>query len=224
MSTPLAFVVTAVLVGAMLAIERWPRTPRAVYGAAKLAASATFVAHGVFAVRSDDVIDAADGALLAALALSFVGDALLVPRGSKGLFLGGLVAFLLGHGAFVGAFVLRGVDVVAVVVAGVVVGSMAAAVFRWLRPHLRGVMVVAVPVYVAVIGAMVVTGVACVVAARAGHRAAPTLLLAAGTCCFWASDLAVARERFVAAGPVNRVVGIPLYFLAQLLIVRGWLP
>jgi len=39
---------------------------------------------------------------------------------------------------------------------------------------------------------------------------------------FLASDLAVARDRFVAAGASNRIVGLPLYYLAQLGFA-GWL-
>ena len=43
-------------------------------------------------------------------------------------------------------------------------------------------------------------------------------LLAAGAVLFLISDLAVARHRFVAPGPVNKVWGQPTYFAAQLLI------
>ena len=222
MTTSVAFVVTAVLVVALLALERWPQAPRAVYGVVKLAASSTFVGYGVGATFAGDSVGGADVALVVALVSCLLGDALLVPRGSRGFFLGGLVAFLLGHCAFVGAFVLRGVDPVAFAGAGIVALVVGVAVMRWLRPHLRGAMARAVPAYVAVIGAMVAAAVACVVDADHADRGAPTALLIAGTVCFWVSDLAVARERFVVDGYVNRVVGIPLYFLAQLLIVRGW--
>lgn len=222
MTTTVAFAVNAVLVVALLALERWPRAPRALYGAVKLVTSSLFVAYGVTVAFADGVVDAADAALLGALGLSFLGDALLVPRGSKGFFLAGLGAFLLGHCAFVGAFVLRGVDPRALIVAGVVELGVGVGVMRWLRPHLRGTMARAVPAYVAVIGAMVAASVACVIAAHADGRAAPTALLVVGSCCFQVSDLAVARERFVADGYVNRVVGIPLYFFAQLLIVASW--
>lgn len=32
---------------------------------------------------------------------------------------------------------------------------------------------------------------------------------------FWCSDLAVARDRFIAPGFVNRLWGLPLYYAAQ---------
>lgn len=224
MTAPIAFGLTAVFVAVLLLLERLPSVHRAAYGVVKLSASATFVLYGVVVVLRDGVIELPDVPLFGALLLSFLGDALLVPRGHKAVFLGGLLAFLLGHCAYVGAFVLRGVDPLAFAAAGVVAVFAAIGVMRWLRPHLRGVMRVAVPAYVAVIGAMVCASVAAVVAAGHGPRAAPGALLIAGTCCFWVSDLAVARERFVADGYVNRVVGIPLYFFAQLLILEGWQP
>jgi uncharacterized membrane protein YhhN len=223
--TPLwALGITAALVIVLLVLERRPQMPRALYGSVKILASSVFVAFGVGAVQRDAQVDAADAALLAALALSFVGDALLVPRGSKGLFLAGLSSFLLGHGAYVGAFVARGVDNTALIVAGGVALAVGLGVVRWLHPHLRGPMAIAVPIYVLVIGAMVSAAVAAVVAAQLEGRAAPRALLVLGTVCFWVSDLAVARERFVASGYINRFVGIPLYFLAQLAIVAGFVP
>jgi len=44
------------------------------------------------------------------------------------------------------------------------------------------------------------------------------ILLAAGGVLFFASDLAVARERFVARAFSNRVWGLPCYYAAQLLL------
>jgi uncharacterized membrane protein YhhN len=211
-----------VLVVVLLLLERWSTAPRVFYGAIKVAASSLFVAYGVARVFRDDVVDGADAVLLLAFALCLVGDVLLVPRGSKGFFLGGLAAFLLGHVAFVVAFFVRGVEPLSFSACGVVALLLGAAVLRWLRPHLRGAMAFAVPVYMVAIGTMVSAAVGSVIAARAADHLAPSTLLVVGTCCFWVSDLAVARERFVADGYVNRVVGIPLYFLAQLLIARGW--
>jgi uncharacterized membrane protein YhhN len=217
-----AFFVMAVLVVALLLLERWPNAPRVLYGIAKLSASTLFVGYGIFAVLRDNVIDVADAYLLLAFLLCLVGDGLLVPRGSKGFFLGGLLFFLLGHVTFVVAFFTRGVEAMSFCGSGVVALVLGVGVMAWLRPHLRGVMAFAVPVYVVVIGAMVSAAVGAVAAARGAGHIAPSTILVVGTCCFWVSDLAVARERFVRDGYVNRVVGIPLYFLAQLLIAHGW--
>ena len=84
----------------------------------------------------------------------------------------------------------------------------AAVVLRWLWPRL-GSMRIPVIGYVAVITAMVLGGVAV--------RNA-SLLATAGAIAFYASDLAVARDKFVVKDVWNRAIGLPLYYGAQLLI------
>jgi hypothetical protein len=44
--------------------------------------------------------------------------------------------------------------------------------------------------------------------------------LVPGAFLFWASDLFVARQRFLVPTPVNRYVGLPLYYAAQ--VVLAW--
>jgi uncharacterized membrane protein YhhN len=39
-----------------------------------------------------------------------------------------------------------------------------------------------------------------------------------GALLFYGSDLFVARDRFVAPGAVNRLLGLPLYYAAQVLL------
>jgi uncharacterized membrane protein YhhN len=62
-----------------------------------------------------------------------------------------------------------------------------------------------------VIGIM--SALACGVTAAGGPWA-----VAVGALAFTASDISVARDRFVQHGFVNRVWGLPLYYVAQLLI------
>ncbi len=47
-----------------------------------------------------------------------------------------------------------------------------------------------------------------------------------GDILFYISDLFVARQRFVVDSPVNRVVGLPLYYVAQFLLAfsAAWVP
>ena len=89
-----------------------------------------------------------------------------------------------------------------------VVGTLA---WRWLSPHLQGFMRRAVLAYLLTIATMVVLTIG---AAAAG---AP-LLLPVGAILFAISDLAVARERFVAQTIRNKVWGLPFYYGAQVLI------
>ena len=92
----------------------------------------------------------------------------------------------------------------------------AAIVLRWLWPRL-GSMRIPVLFYISVITAMVVGGIAVSVH---GTAVAPTaaLLATAGAIAFYASDLAVARDKFVVKDVWNRAIGLPLYYGAQLLI------
>jgi len=70
--------------------------------------------------------------------------------------------------------------------------------------------------YVAAIVAMVVAALAVW---RANALPAPQCnRLALGASLFFVSDLAVARDRFVARAFVNRLWGLPAYYIAQLLV------
>ena len=150
-------------------------------------------------------------AVLGALILSMAGDVLLIPRERPAVFRLGIVAFLLGHVAYVAAFVIRGVNPTWAAVALVGVAVVAVGVLRWLRPHIPPSFRVPVVAYVLVISVML--------AAAAGTRGAghPVALLA-GAFLFYVSDLAVARERFVRREFINRLGGLPLYYAAQMLL------
>jgi|JI10StandDraft_1071094.scaffolds.fasta_scaffold40290_4 uncharacterized membrane protein YhhN len=153
------------------------------------------------------------------LALGAVGDVALMVESDRG-FLAGLVAFLLGHIAYVvglGAAVPPSTWIAGGMlgaVAGLTV--VAAVILRWLWPHL-GALRGPVIGYVAVISAMLLGGLAVAAhGAGVGITGAPQVLLTVGAAAFYASDLAVAREKFVARDPLNRTVGLPIYYGAQL--------
>jgi uncharacterized membrane protein YhhN len=155
--------------------------------------------------------------LTAGLVLGAIGDVLLMYE-SERAFLGGLVAFLLGHLAYVVAFarVVPPARWVEGAMLGVLAAVLVAAaiVLRWLWPRL-GAMRIPVMGYVAVITAMVLGGVAV------RHA---SLLATAGAVAFYASDLTVARDKFVAKDVWNRAIGLPLYYGAQLLIAWATVP
>ncbi len=144
------------------------------------------------------------------LILSMVGDLALLRR-EKVYFLGGLVAFLLAHVAYVVAFLSLGVHWLGVLFAAIAVSGFAWRVWQWLKDDVGG-LGPAVMAYVAVISAMVACAAGSAVYGGAGRWG---LLLAA--IVFFLSDLCVARDRFVAPGWDNRAIGLPLYFVAQLL-------
>lgn len=186
---------------------------RALRALAKLAASGAFL---VVAARTSGG-HAFAAWMLAGLALGAAGDLFLLGRGRQ-MFLAGLVAFLLGHLAYVAglAHLLppRQWPAAAGAYAALpIAGGLAA--LAWLWPRL-GAMRLPVIVYIGAIAAMVAGAIAVY---RAGALLDPqrTRLLA-GAALFFASDLAVARERFVARGFVNRLWGLPAYYAGQLLI------
>lgn len=193
----------AAAVAALLAADY--RGSRAGVWLAKPLASSVFVAA---ALAHGATASGYGGLVLAALALSWLGDVLLIPENDR-VFRAGVGAFGLAHVAYLAAFALRGF---APLRGGLAAVGAALAVFaaaRWLRPHVSADMKLPVNAYMAVISAMVV--------AAAGASAADPRILA-GALLFYVSDLTVARERFVAPGPWNARVGLPLYYAAQLIL------
>jgi uncharacterized membrane protein YhhN len=150
-------------------------------------------------------------AIVVALVLSAIGDVLLLWT-ARGPFLAGLIAFLLGHLGFGVAFLVMGVSPAGVGISAVVLLPIAG--LAWVLFGRRaGKLAGPVMAYIAVISVMV---------ALAGGAAwldpTPTrITLLVAAVVFFASDLCVARDRFVSKGFENRVVGLPLYYGAQLL-------
>ena len=192
----LAWLACAALLALHLAAERrgvaWLRA------AGKLGASASFVALAV-SLRPHDRFGLA---VLAALALSLLGDALLLSA-RKPAFLAGLVAFLLAHVAYVVALAPASRPSPAALAA---ILAVTAGVVRWLWPH-AGELRVPVVAYAAVIAAMLWLALGF-----------PAGAVRVGAALFWLSDLTVARDRFVREGFANRLVGLPLYYAGQLLL------
>jgi len=144
--------------------------------------------------------------IVVGLALGAIGDvALLWKRG----FVLGLGAFLLGHAAYAVAVaqvvpVAQWLSPLAIVPIAAALGALA-----WLWPHL-GAMRAPVIAYVIAIAIMVIAAIAL---------GRPRFL--AGAILFFASDLGVARDKFVAPGFSNRAWGLPAYYAGQLLIASS---
>jgi uncharacterized membrane protein YhhN len=169
--------------------------------ATKIAASTSFLAIGI--LNSGSSMYAL--LVVAALAFSWVGDVLLVWR-NKSLFLAGIAAFLLAHVAYAGAFATHRFDQLAFVTALFIWIVVVVILIRWLWKYLDGPYRFAVLIYMAAITMMV---------SFAGATKSPLIAVAAGM--FAISDIAVARDRFVRQSLTNKIWGIPLYYLAQVL-------
>jgi uncharacterized membrane protein YhhN len=203
--------VTALLLAVFLILER-TAAPRRVFG--KGAASAAFIGTALAAGAADS---AYGRWILAGLCLGALGDVLLELAGRR-WFLIGLASFLLAQLTYIGAFAtVHPHALVAVIVAAGLLAP-AALVTRWLWPHLGPDMRGPVLAYIVVITAMVAAA-AGAVAGEGPVAAAPAAV------AFYISDLFVARDRFVARGFVNRLLGLPLYYGAQVVFALsvGWL-
>ena len=171
---------------------------------AKLVASTAFIALALRAGALDSLFGRL---ILAGLGLSWCGDMLLVGS-SEAYFLGGLVAFLLAHVAYVSAFVAHGYRRGWVIAAAIPITVIAIAVWTWLEPYTVTNLSIPVRAYIAVISLMVIFAV--------GTRGAGgSWLIVSGATLFFLSDLSVAAFRIVQTDIATYVVGLPFYYAGQ---------
>jgi uncharacterized membrane protein YhhN len=145
-----------------------------------------------------------------ALALCWLGDLLLFFRG-EGVFLAGLVSFLLAHLGLLYGFWLRGLSGGWCLGAVIVLVPVGVGIFRWLSPDIPKRMLGPVIAYMVVISTMVLLGVGA-------FGAGAGIIIPIGAATFYVSDIFVARDRFQGAEETNVVVGLPLYYTAVTLL------
>jgi len=198
--------ICAVAVAGLLVAERrnsqpgkWLTKP-----VASLAFIGTALASGALGTTYGELI-------LLGLLLSLAGDVLLIPHGRPGVFRAGVLAFGSAHGAFAAAFLSQPLDMTWLVVSGALLLVVLLLIGRWLAPHLPAGMRVPVFAYLVVIGVMAT--LACAVSGAGGPP-----IVALGALAFTASDVSVARDRFVRHEFFNRAWGLPMYYFAQLLL------
>lgn len=174
----------------------------------KPVASLAFIWAGVAA----GALDSSYGQLmLLGLVLCLLGDLLLIPHDRPAVFRAGVFAFLAGHVAYSVAFITRPLDPFGLAAGAVLLAVVVGGSLSWLAGSLPRDMAWPVRIYMVVIGVMAT--LACGVSAAGGPWA-----VAAGALAFTASDLSVARDRFVQHEFLNRAWGLPLYYAAQLLL------
>ncbi|KPJ85660.1 hypothetical protein AMJ57_02175 [Parcubacteria bacterium SG8_24] len=144
------------------------------------------------------------------LLLGAIGDVLLIPEGKGASFMLGMTSFLGGHVIYVYAFFAYGLFTAwsgLTIMMMVCIGGISLRIF-W--PRVQGILRPLLVAYIIVIGLMAVSATGMTVV----HRSA-LYLTAAGL--FVGSDILVARDRFIRSQPVNGVIGLPMYYLAQLM-------
>jgi uncharacterized membrane protein YhhN len=206
MLAPTLALSTFVFVVLLLLADRRKLPKRAL--AAKSCASACFVLLGLWGSGLEP--GAFDQLILAGLCCAFVGDVCLALPGERA-FQAGVGAFWCGHALYIAA-AYRAVEGAAPPAWAWLVCVPSLAAYAWLYRHL-GVMRIPVAAYIAVITTMVAYALAV-------HQAQPAggFAFALGALLFYASDLSVARDRFVEDAFVNRLWGLPAYYAGQLLM------
>lgn len=203
------------LAAGLLAAVDWWAVARGRPGVERWAKPAVMVALGAVAVSLDAPGSTTGWWVLVALALGLVGDVLLLGD-SDARFLGGLAAFLVGHLAWVAAFVATGLDAPDGAWVGAAVVLVALAAGHRIVPgaHREGGPALSVPVvlYMGVIAAMAVTG-----------WATGLVVVGLGASLFVVSDTLLGLGRFDHERPWTRVVVMVTYHLAQALLVAGLL-
>lgn len=158
--------------------------------------------------------------VLSGLVLSLAGDiALLWPKEG---FLPGLVAFLLAHLCYIGAFT-RGVRFAARPLALVFYAVVAAAVLSQLWPHVPAALRLPVLAYVVALAAMASQAAAVWLAARGGNAESRARVLAIGGALFLWSDALLAINKFASPLPAASLWILATYWSAQWCIAY-WLP
>ena len=205
------WIAIALTIGCLLAVSGLvaaeSRNLSAARGLSKFAASTAFV---LVALSLHAAASTYGQLVLLALVLSWIGDVFLLSRRSV-LFLAGLGSFLLAHVAFSVAFATGALSTSAFLVGLILVSAIGVITLRWLWGRLDAPYKVAVAAYVVAIIAMCTMAIA--------HSAASQSWLAAvGAVAFAASDISVARDRFVVSAFLNKAWGLPVYYSAQLLL------
>jgi uncharacterized membrane protein YhhN len=131
------------------------------------------------------------------------------------MFLFGLISFLLGHVCYVIGFVWIAGPSKMTLIGIIVTMVLGGLIYVWLKPHL-GTMKKPVIAYILVISFMF-TGAWSVLGMQQQPFMA-RLLIFAGAASFYISDIFVARDRFFKNAFINRLLGLPLYYVAQFMI------
>ena len=148
--------------------------------------------------------------VFAAIVFGLLGDVFLIPK-SKNSFLIGMLAFLVGHILYIIAFAQQNFAYFEWAAGFFGISIAMYIVFRWVESSLKGVLRIGVIVY------MFALAVMCSLALSVRQDGGLTLI-GLGATLFMVSDFFVASHRFKKPQLINRLVGLPLYYLGQFIL------
>jgi uncharacterized membrane protein YhhN len=221
----LGFPIAVLVVGLTLLLRAEHLSPRDVRQVMiwKPLATASVIAVCALSLTQPRFDAAYTGWMLAGLALSLVGDVLLIPSDNSKAFLAGLIAFLLAHIVYIAAFTRlqstlnRPAQTLAEIVGAIVLALIGGAFYRVMRPGL-GKLRLPVIGYMIVISVTVHRALA-IALVHPGPLAQPMLILF-GALLFYVSDaiLGVNKFRFDGRMPYYKLFNLSSYYAGQLLL------
>src|SRR4030065_214061 len=139
--------------------------------------------------------------LFVGLIFCLIGDiCLALPQ--KKAFMGGLVAFLVGHVFYIFSF-LSLIQIFHWISTGLfIIFGVSAFVFFWLRPHLRSMLI---PVLLYILVITIMASGAWAVFWESSFQTSGRAFILAGSLCFYFSDVFVARDTFIIEEYRNRL-------------------
>ena len=216
-ATEIAIVLTVVCcLGVAATLLGEHRGWRALVITGKPCASASFIALALHLAQWEVSPSGYPLLIVVGLVFGAGGDVALMSK-ARSWFLVGLVSFLLGHIAYLVAFARLSaasdwvspwsfIPIVSVLI-----------VLRYLWAHL-GTMRIPVLAYMVAIVLMVLAALAVAGASEPPLPPRAVRLIVIGALLFFASDISVAKARFVEARFVDRLWGLPCYYAGQLCI------
>lgn len=168
--------------------------------------------------------DSKNPVLIAALATSWLGDVLLIPKGTKWFVSGGL-SFMVSHFCFIVVYVLQmdfsAVKIVPVVLAALVYIALVALVFKFLAPHIEKKFLCGGMVYYLLCNATMNVFAFMLLLS---NPCAATVLAYIGAVCFFASDSLLFYNDFYPKTLWRRHFPVMLtYIIAEIFITQGML-
>jgi uncharacterized membrane protein YhhN len=149
--------------------------------------------------------------IFAGLVFSWLGDVLLIPKDQATTFKAGILSFLLAHVAYAVAFITLGQQATSLLTGALMVSVAALVLANRIREAVPPDLSRMVLAYMVVISIMLMLA-----SGASGAVSIPWIFI--GALLFYLSDLAVARERFFEDAFVNKLFGLPTYYLAQVIL------
>ncbi len=149
------------------------------------------------------------------LILCLMGDACLTAQNKGKAFLAGVICFLIAHLCYSMSFILLGLDFRLIFLL-LLTTTPIFMLLKWLTKDLSGHLKHTVTCYIGVISIMVVLSWGIM---GINNNA---WWISMGATLFAASDVFVAINRFKKPALINRLIGLPLYYSAQILLILGF--